>query len=64
MEKFEEKIKELEAQNAHLRTQNLQMRLDFEVLIDFPYGKAAEKILRKYGLKRKIREEALRIMKN
>jgi hypothetical protein len=53
----EQKIKELEKSNTYLRTQNIKMRIDFEVLIDHPQGKAAKKILEKYRRLRTIRNE-------
>ena len=55
---------ELKDQNHHLRVENIKMRLELEVLMDFPTGKAAEKILNKYRRKRAIREAALKSMSN
>jgi hypothetical protein len=57
-------IVELERALRHLRIQNLHMRLDFEVLIDFPEGKAAKKILDRYRRMRKAREENLLSIQN
>lgn len=51
------KIAELEKALKHLRIANLKMRSDFEVLIDHPQGKAANKIIGKYKRLRTIRDE-------
>jgi hypothetical protein len=48
----------------HLRLENLKMRLDFEVIIDHPNGKAAKKILDKYRRLRKVREEKFLSVQN
>ena len=52
-------VPELQKALKHLRIQNLKMRLDFEVLIDHPEGKAAKKILAKYRRMRTVRNERL-----
>jgi len=53
-----ERLKDLERRNGKLLWENLKMRLEFEVLIDHPEGKAAKKILARYRRKRDIRDEA------
>jgi len=47
-----EKIKELEAVNMKLRVDNLQMRLEIEIMTERPQGLAAKKIRRKYQRRR------------
>jgi hypothetical protein len=64
MATLKQQLEDLKVQNSHLRKQNLIMRLEFEVLLDFPDGTAAQKIKRKYRRKRQIREEALLSLQN
>jgi len=55
---------DLAAINEHLRKQNLEMRLDIEILIDLPEGSAAAKILEKYRKRRELRNERTNAIQN
>ncbi len=55
MTTLEEKNQELERRNSKLLWQNLQMRMEIEVLVDSCQSKAAQKILAKYRRKRTLR---------
>ena len=52
-----QQIRQLEERNHKLSWDNLQLRLEMEILIDGTESKAAKKILSKYRRKRDIRNE-------
>ncbi len=58
------KIKELQKQIDYLRWQNLKLRLEIEILTENPQGKEAQKIIKKYCLKRQINDERDKALKN
>jgi len=57
-------IKQLQEHNHKLCIDNLRMRLEFEIVMDAPNGRAAKKILDKYRRKRDRRDEALLELQN
>lgn len=59
-----EKIKELEAVNMKLRVDNLQMRLEIDVLCDSTTSRAANIILAKYRRKRDKLNESFIALNN
>jgi len=58
------KEKLIEERNTRLAFKNLQMRLEFEVLIDSTTSIAAKKILAKYERKRAIRNDSFLELQN
>ena len=57
-------IEELEERNTRLAFKNLQMRIEFETLIDSTESVAAKKILAKYRRKRAIRNDSFLELQN
>jgi hypothetical protein len=57
MATLRQQIENLEKVNIKLRTDNLRMRLEFEVIIENQNGAAAQKILSKYMQKSKVLRE-------
>jgi len=62
--KTDEIIKELEERNRRLAFKNLEMRIEFEVLINSTTSIAAKKILAKYERKRAIRNDSFLELQN